>query len=115
VLAELSPDDLQYLLNRPEFRRFLYAAIQSAGILQHEGPAHGQTGRDLSYAEGRRSLGFDMLQAADRGQPEPLQSALGLATLDAVIREALNPPPKEKTRGRRNDDTARYDDIGDGD
>lgn len=105
----LTPEDAQFLLGRPEFRRFLYAAIQSAGILGHHAPANGQLGRDLGHFEGRRSLGFDLLLMADAGQPEPLRSPQALATIDAALREALN-PPKEKKRDRR-DDTARYDDI----
>ena len=105
----LSQTDAEFLLGRPEFRRFLYAAIQSAGILGHHAPANGQQGRDLGHFEGRRSLGFDLLLMADAGQPEPLRSPQALATIDAVIREALN-PPKEKTRDRRSD-LDRYNDL----
>lgn len=106
----MTDEDAAFLLGRAEFRRFLFAAIQTAGILGHHAPANGQTGRDLGHFEGRRSLGFDLLQMVDRGQPEPLRSAEALATIDAAIREALNPAPKEKAGGRRND-TDRYDDI----
>lgn len=113
MLGDFTTQDAEFLLGRAEFRRFLFAAIQSAGILNHEGPANGQTGRDLGHFEGRRSLGFEMLLAADKGQPEPLQTPTGLATLNQIILEALNPPPKDKTRGRRDSDTARYDDIDD--
>lgn len=102
--------DAEYLLGRPEFLRLLYGAIQAAGILNHEGPAHGLTPRDLSYAEGRRSLGFEILHAAHAGQPEAIRNAdaSAIATLHAVIREALN--PKEKPRATRNE-TDRYNDI----
>lgn len=103
--------DAEFLLSRAEFRRFLYAAIQSAGILGHHAPANGQTGRDLGHFEGRRSLGFDLLRMADDGQPEQLRSPEALATLDAALREALNPPLKEKPHGRRSNDTARYDEL----
>lgn len=93
----------------------MYAAIQSAGLLGHISGANGQSGRDLSHFEGRRSLGFELLSMVDAGQPEPLRSGQSLASLDAIIREAMNPAtPKEKTRGRRSDpDTKRYDDLGD--
>lgn len=101
--------DAEFLLARPEFRRFLYAAIQTAGILGHHAPANGQLGRDLGHFEGRRSLGFELLLMADTGQPEPLRSPEALATMNAVIREALN-PPKEKKRDRRSD-LDRYDDL----
>jgi hypothetical protein len=113
---ELSKIDAQFLLGRAEFRRFLFAAIQSAGIIGITSPANGQSLRPLEWFEGRRSLGFDLLRMADAGQPEPLQSAEALATMSAAILEALNPPPKEKARGRRDDrdpDAAdeRYDDL----
>ena len=104
-------EDAQYLLERPEFRRFLFTAIQSAGLLGHHAPANGQLGSDLGHFEGRRSLGFELLSMADLGQPEPLRSPNALATLDAALREAMN-PPKEKPRGRRND-TDRYNDLPD--
>jgi len=106
--------DAEFLLARPEFRRFLYAAIQSAGVLGQHTLADGPHERDLRFHEGRRSLGFDLLQMADAGQPEPLRTAEGLATLELIIRTALNPDPepKEKPRGRRSDtDTQRYADL----
>lgn len=111
--AEFTRQDAEALLSMPQFRRFLFAAIQSAGIVSITSPANGQSSRPLEWFEGRRSLGFDLLRMADTGQPEPLQSPEALATLGAAVREALNPPPKEKTRGRRNDDNARYDDLPD--
>lgn len=108
-MADLAISELELLLTMPEFKRFVFAAIQRAGILSQEGPAHGQAPRDLSFAEGRRSLGFDILQLAHLGQPEDVRAAdpHALVTLNAVILTAMN-TPKEKTRGRRNDDTARY-------
>lgn len=110
---DIDQSDAAFLLSRGEFRRFLHAAIQRAGILGHYAPANGQVGRDLGHFEGRRSLGFELLQMADAGQPEPMRSPQAIATLDAVLREALNPSPaKEKPNGRRrHPDTDRYDDI----
>lgn len=110
MTADFLAADAEYLLTRPEFRRFLFAAIQSAGILGHHAPANGQMGRDLGHFEGRRSLGFDLLRMVDAGQPEPLRSADCLATLSLAIREAMTPSPKEKTRDRRND-LDRYSDL----
>jgi hypothetical protein len=106
---DLAPSELELLLTMPEFKRFVFAAIQRAGVLSQDGPAHGQAPRDLSFAEGRRSLGFDILQMAHLGQPEDIRTADpdALVTLNAVILTAMN-PSKEKTRGRRNDDTSRY-------
>ncbi len=94
--------DLAFLLNRSEFKTFLFTAIQSAGILD---AANGHTGRNLDYLEGRRSLGFDLLRLADEGQPAALRTPNALATLNAVILEAINTPTvKEKPRGGRNDE-----------
>lgn len=113
-MSDLSTTEYELLLSMPEFKRFVFAAIQSAGILSQEGPAHGQAPRDLSFVEGRRSLGFEILQMAHRGQPEEIRAAdpQALATLNAVILTAMN-APKEKTRGRRNDDTRRFNELDD--
>lgn len=109
-MTDLSREDAEHLLAQAPFRRFLFAAIQSAGILSHEGPAHGTIQRDLSFTEGRRSLGFEILLMIEQGQPDVLRSGGALATLNAVIREAMNPDPKEKPRAPRYD---RYADITD--
>jgi hypothetical protein len=114
VLSELPRTDAEFLLARPEFRRFIYVAIQSAGILAQQDIANGHLGRDLSFLEGRRSLGFDLLQIAHAGQPAAIRDADpgAMATLHAALIEALNPPPKENARDRTND-LARYDDLPD--
>ncbi|AOR77218.1 hypothetical protein [Novosphingobium resinovorum] len=111
-MSDATHEDMAVLLKLPEFRRFLFAAIQSAGILGHEGPAHGHTPRDLSFAEGRRSLGFDILQLAHRGQPEEVRASDpgALVTLNAAILAAVN-ISKEKARGKRNNDTRRFDEL----
>ena len=109
----MPPTDAEFLLTRPEFRRFLFAAIQSAGVLGDHSLADGPQERDLRYHEGRRSLGFELLRMADQGQPEPLRTPGALATLNAAILEALNPAPKGKASDRRTDDTARFDELGD--
>lgn len=100
-MSDLSREDAEHLLAQAPFRRFLFAAIQRAGILSHEGPAHGPIQRDLSFIEGRRSLGFEILLMIEQGQPEPLRTDGALATIDAAIREAMNPAPKENTRGKK--------------
>lgn len=104
----MTPQDAETLLASPEFKRFLFAAIQSAGLLSDNPHADGHSGRDLAFYEGRRSLAFEMLGLVDQGQPEPLRSPGALATLNQLLIEALNPPPKEKPNGSRND---RYDDL----
>lgn len=105
---ELDRQDAEYLLNRPEFMRFLFAAIQSAGIISHLSGANGRSDCNLDHFEGRRSLGFDLLQMVDHGQPEPLRSPEALATLNAAILTSIN--PKETPDGRRSN---RYDSIND--
>lgn len=96
----IDPRDMQFLVERPEFRRFLYAMIQTSGYVGINAGADGRSVRDqcLEWHEGRRSLGHDILLMCEEGQPEPLRSPDGLpvATLDAVFREAIN--PKEKTQ-----------------
>lgn len=115
MLTDLPRTDAEFLLGLAEFRRFLFLAIQSAGILGHHVPANGQAGRDLGHFEGRRSLGFDLLQMVHAGQPAAIRDAdpTAMATLHAALLEALNPPPaKDKTNGRSRDDTAdRYADL----
>lgn len=92
--------DAQFLLSRPEFRRFLFRSIQLAGILNQTGVAtNGSDGRDLAFAEGRRSLGFDILAEADGGQPEPMRHPLRLMTLIAALTEEVQSRPEEKQRG----------------
>jgi hypothetical protein len=105
-----TPEDAAILLDREEFRRFLLAAIQTAGLLGHHAPANGQLGSDLGHFEGRRSLGFDLLAMIDLGQPEPLRSPEAIATINQALREALN--PKESKRERRSD-ISRYGELPD--
>jgi len=112
--------DAEALIAQGEFRRFLFAALDAAGLFAAEGPAQGATPRDLSFAEGRRSLGFALLQLAHGGQPLPIHAAdpIGLTTLNAVIAEALRPHPqnaaqnKDITHEPGNDEPARYGDLG---
>lgn len=106
--------DGEALIAQGAFLRFLFAAFQTAGLFDHAGPAQGQSPRDLSFAEGRRSLGFDLLQLAQSGQPPAIRAAdpTAMTTMHAVIGETLN--PKEKMRDRRSDELGRYGDLGHG-
>jgi hypothetical protein len=114
--------DANFLLGRPEFLRLVFDVIQSAGIVSNNEGANGRTVQDqsLEWHAGRRSLGHEILLKVEQGQPDALRSPDGLPimTLQAVLREAIN--PKEKTRGNRSrnrdrDDNARYDDLNDAD
>lgn len=105
----VDPRDAEFLLSRPEFHRFLGAAIHAAGIVGQQVGADGHLGRDLAWIEGRRSLGFDMLHAAHSGHPEQIRAAdpQALTTLLAALNSTL------KTQGKPDDRRKpdRYDDI----
>ncbi|ODP39263.1 hypothetical protein [Sphingomonas turrisvirgatae] len=104
--------DMEFLVKRPEFLRFLFRSIQMAGVLDQTTRAtNGSDGRDLAFVEGRRSLGFDILREADAGQPAPMQHPYSLITLIAALREEAQSQPEEKKRGGRDD---RYSDGDDG-
>jgi hypothetical protein len=109
--------DMQFLLERAEFRRFLFRVIQTSGIFTRT--TDGSVGRDLAYDEGRRNLGLDILDMAETGQPIPEVHPAGpLLTLIQALREETS-QPTEKPSGRRNPDrydrNAELDDAGDGD
>jgi hypothetical protein len=105
--------DAEFLLSRPEFLRLVYDVIQSAGLLGNNEAADGRTVRDqsLEWHSGRRSLGHELLLLIERGQPDALRSpdGLPLMTLNAVLREVINPKEKPHGRNARNDD--RYSDL----
>ncbi len=104
--------DAEFLLTRAEFRRFLFAAIQSAGILGQTISASTAPNRDLGHLEGRRALGFDLLMMVHAGQSEAVRNADpdGITTLSLSLTEALN--CKESQRdARRSRDNARYDEL----
>lgn len=117
----LAREDAAALLALPAFRRFLHAAIQAAGILGHHAPVGGQGGRDLSFLEGRRSLGFELIAMVHRGQDEALRALdpTGLFTLSAALCAALpskdtaleRPRPPSSGTTSSGPDTARYDEL----
>jgi hypothetical protein len=96
--------DMAELMALPSFRRFLWRSIQSSGILSQG--TSGADGRDLSYAEGRRSQMFAILADVEVGQPAAARHPHSIMTILAVLREAANPAPKEKKSA-----TGRYDEI----
>lgn len=104
--------DAEYLLSRPEFRKFLLAAIQSAGILGQTVSASNAGQRDLGHLEGRRALGFDLLLLAHSGQSEAVRISdpQAITTLRLALGEALNSKDTHRDR-RRSRDNVRYDEL----
>lgn len=114
--------DAEFLLNLGEFRRFLFAAIQSAGIFGHTVSASGAATRDLGLLEGRRALGLELLAMAHAGQSDAVRQAdpEGIATLRLCLTEAINSkdPSRERRRNRAGQsggatqrDAGRYDEL----
>ncbi len=95
--------DMVFLMGRPEFRRTLFRIIQEAGILAS---AYGSDGRNLAFAEGRRSLGFDILRWADEALPAGAHP-LHVIPLMAALREEAQ--PQEEPNARRNNIRTRND------
>jgi hypothetical protein len=110
--VSLAPEDAAALLGRPEFRRFLHAAIQAAGLLGQQTMASGADGALLAFLEGRRSLGFDLIALAHRGQDDAIraQDPLGLTTMQAVLDAALS---AKDNRLERPHSRTRYDELPD--
>lgn len=105
--------DMEQLMGLPSFRRFLFRSIQTAGLLSDTAiSTNGSDGRDLAFAEGRRSLGFELLRDAEAALAAPLQHPLNLITWLSLLREEAQTSDLEKASGRRRDN--RYDDA-DGD
>jgi len=106
--------DMEFLLARPEFRRFLWRAIQMAGIFDETGS--GKSERDLAYAGGRRDLGLQLLSDAEAGQPAEHPEKIPILTMIQILREeAQQAPDKRKDRNRydRNQELAPDDDSAD--
>ncbi len=93
--------DMEFLARRGEFQRFMWRVIQASGLLSRT--TDGSEGRNLAYDEGRRNLGLDILDMAEKGQPIPDAHPDGaLLTLIQVLREETQKPPTEKPNATRN-------------
>jgi hypothetical protein len=55
--------DIEHLWQQPQFKRFLFTILDHGHIFSG---AYGTDGRHLAFAEGRRSLGFDILRTVER-------------------------------------------------
>lgn len=91
--------DMQDLVARPQFQRFLFAVIQRAGLFDAQ--TDGSVGRD-QFRLGRRNLGLEILDLAESGQPIPERHPGGpLLTLLQVLREeTLKPTEKPNAKDR---------------
>lgn len=98
--------DVQALLKHVEFQRFLWRVIQRARIFG--ATADGSNERDLSFYEGARHLGLEILEMVDEGQPRQHPDKVPVLTLIQVLREEANQPgggrPNERTRYSRTDE-----------
>lgn len=61
-LSQLHAADLAALSADERFKRFLFTVFSSAPMFNG---TYGTDGRHLAYAEGRRSLGFDILRSVE--------------------------------------------------
>ena len=77
------------LMGDPAFRRFLFRIVDASGMLV---AANGSEDRHLRFAEGRRSLGFDIFRWADEASSMTHTSALPVNSLAQVLRDAIQPP-----------------------
>jgi hypothetical protein len=99
--GQLARRDLEELMLDERFLRFLSTVLETAGI--HTG-AYGSDGRHLVFAEGRRSLGFDILRSAETIRPDAL-----LAILQAEL-NALKGHPDGRPSYDRNHELDTDDD-----
>lgn len=100
--AELFPLDCQDLMERAAFRRFMLTVFDAAGMFT--GSFHSEAGAS-HFAEGRRSLGLDMLRN--------LEQFSGHDALIRILQE--QDPRKEASNGRRNHDHERQRELDGGD
>jgi hypothetical protein len=107
--------DMEFLNSRPEFRRFMWRAIQNAGLFDQTGS--GKSERDLAYAGGRRDLGLELLADAEQGQPAAHPEGAPILTTIQILREEVNEakPQGRKKAYDRTADISPDDDGPDGD
>jgi hypothetical protein len=89
-------EDMDLLLQRPEFLRFLFRVIQTARIFQPT--ADGSDPRNLH--EGRRNLGLEILEMAEAAQPQSPSPDIPATTLLQVLLEEARQPQTEKPNAK---------------
>lgn len=105
---DLEKADTDFLIERPEFRRFLLRVIQMAGIFTRTTNGSGE--RNLSFDEGRRHLGLEIFEMVEAHQPQT-STIIGIpaSTLVQVLLEEARRPKPEKPNARRYDRTSELD------
>lgn len=113
-MSEQVKADMADLLGRPQFRRFLFRMIERGGLFTSA--TSGADNRDLSFAEGRRSLLLEMLADVESGQPQQHASGWPLTASIQTLCEEVQTPQRdlEKPRGRRSRNDQYRDLDGDG-
>jgi hypothetical protein len=107
MTEELHNIDRLELMKIPAFRRFLFRAIQMAGIC--EATANGADGRNL-YLEGRRSLGLEILRDVESAMPVQHPGGIPILTMLQIFREETQ-SQQENPNGRRARNRDTYDDL----
>lgn len=87
-----SASDMRDLMARPAFHRFLFTIMQRSGI------STSVYGSEVaaSYAEGRRSLGIEILQMADEALSVRLPDGPPFAAMHIALTEALRSSTQEQ-------------------
>jgi len=102
---------MERLLPQPEFKTFLFAVIQRAGIFNIT--TDGSDGRNL-VAEGRRNLGLEILDMAELGQPVSHPDKLPILSLiQTLVAESQKQSEKPNGKRERYDRNADLDDQAD--
>jgi hypothetical protein len=104
--------DIQFLVQRGEFARFLFRVIQTARIFE--------TATDGSHdaavaALARRNLGLEILEMVEAGQPVPHPGGLPILTTMQALREEANPPTQERPNARKDRSFDRTAELADDD
>jgi hypothetical protein len=97
--ADIARDDIRHLWAQPQFRRFLSTLATYSGI---QTGAYGSDGRHLAFAEGRRSLVFDILRTVERHHAST-------SALAQILAEEL--ATQLETRNERRSDYDRHDEL----
>jgi hypothetical protein len=96
---DLERGDMTFLNGRAEFGKIFVARDSNCGdFLSHD---RWVRTRDLSFDEGRRHLGLEILEMAEAAQPQAPIVGIPAATLTQILLEEARRPKPEKPNGRR--------------